>query len=109
MVPCHQVGAEQEAVRVTADESADFIAVGRYLADLPLGGAGVERQVGVALQQLGQVVGVLWVAAHVGADPVQVREQLQHPLQAGVLFGLGAELGGVGVGAAEPGVGVGDV
>ncbi len=105
----HHVGAEQEAIRFATNEISYRVAPGRHLAHLPLGRAGVVVQVGVALQQRFQMVGVLRVAAHVGRDPRHVGELLQHALQADVLVRLGAELGSVGVGGAEPAVGVGDV
>ena len=41
------------------------------------------------------------------ADPGHIRKHLQHPFQADVLIGLGAELARIGINGAEPDVGVG--
>ncbi len=108
-VPSHQVGAEQEALRAPADQSANFIAASRDFAHLPFRGAGIEQQVRVAFQQRFEMIGMLRIAAHVGSDPGDLRELLQHEFEAGVLFQLGAEFRAVGIHGAKPGVGVGDM
>jgi len=101
-MPRHQVGAEEKALGVAADQAAHRRRVPRRLAHHPLGGAGVEVEVRVLLQERFEVIGVLDVAAHVGADPGHIRELLQHALQADVLVGLGTELARVGVDGAKP-------
>lgn len=105
----HQVGAEQEAIRPAQQQPAHRLAVGRNLAHLPLCRAGVEIKGSIALQQLFEVIGVLGVAPHVGGDPGQVGEHLQHPNQSDVLIGLGPELAHIGIRRAKPGIRVGDV
>src|SRR6185295_8839223 len=77
-------------------------------ADDPLGGGGVQVQVVVAGEEAAEEVQVLGPAAHVGRDPGG-GEAVHHALQAGVVVGLGAVFGGVGVFGGEPGIGVGDV
>ena len=93
----HQVGAEEKAARMAANQGPDRRAVRRDLAHLPFGRARVEGKLRITLQQRFQMIGMLRVAAHVGSDPVQVREQLQHPLQTHILFGLGPKLGRTGL------------
>ena len=80
VVSRHQIRAEQKALGMTANQVADRGRVGRDLAHLPLGGAGVEVQMRIVFEQFFQMVGVFGIASHVGPDPEQIWKQLQHSL-----------------------------
>jgi hypothetical protein len=73
-----EIGAKEESLGKAVHQMSDRLAPRRRFAHLPFGGAGVEIEVGISFQQSLQVIGMLDVATHVGADPNQVGKQFEH-------------------------------
>src|SRR5437660_9387594 len=95
MVSGHQVRAKQKAVRVTANQGPDRRVMCRHFAHLPLGRARIKAKIGIALEERVEVIRMLGITAHMGANPGKVGEKLKQALEPGILIQLGAELGSV--------------